>query len=67
MIGGSFANPTDCLVDRLPLGGRRRGFTLRTSVSSLITHCCVVFVFASFFLTLFPFILLLRYYVYGLE
>ena len=59
--------PTDCLVDRLPLGGRRRGFTLRTSISSLITHLCVVFVFASFFPTLLPFILLLCYYEYGLE
>ena len=26
------------LVDYLPLGGRRRSFTLRASVSSLITH-----------------------------
>ena len=26
------------LVDCLPLGGRRRGFTLRASVSSSITH-----------------------------
>ena len=27
------------LVDYLPLGGRRRGFTPRASVSSSITHC----------------------------
>ena len=69
-LGGSFANPcipTDCLVDRLLLGGRWRGFTPRTSVTSSITHRCVVFVFASFFPTLFPFILLLCYYEYGLE
>ena len=54
-LGESLANScisTDCLVDRLLLGGRRRGFTPRTSVSSSITHRCVVFVFASFFPTL---------------
>ena len=37
------------LVDYLPLGGRRRGFTPRASVSSLITHRCVVLMFASLF------------------
>ena len=37
------------LVDYLPLGGRQRGFTPRNSVSSLITHRCVVLVFASLF------------------
>ena len=37
------------LVDYLPLGGRRRGFTPRASVSSSITHRCVVLVFASLF------------------
>ena len=42
-------------MDYLPLGGRRRGFTPRTSVSSLITHRCVVLVFAS----LFPYLCLL--------
>ena len=31
------------------LGGRRRGFTPRASVSSSITHRCVVLVFASLF------------------
>ena len=34
--------PTDCLVDRLPLGGRRRGFSPSSSVSSLITHRRVI-------------------------
>ena len=34
-------------MDYLPLGGRRRGFTLRALVSSSITHRCVVLVFAS--------------------
>ena len=29
-------------MDYLPLGGRQRGFTLRASVSSLLTHRCVV-------------------------
>ena len=43
------------LVDYLPLGGRRKGFTLRVSVSSLITHRYVVLVFAS----LFPYLCLL--------
>ena len=35
------------LVDYLLLGGRWRGFTSRVSVSSSITHRCVVLVFAS--------------------
>ena len=37
------------LVDYLPLGGWQRGFTPRASVSSSITHHCVVLVFASLF------------------
>ena len=43
------------LMDYLPLGGRRRGFMLRASVSSSITHRCVVLMFAS----LFPYLYLL--------
>ena len=39
-------------MDYLPLGGQLRGFTLRASVSSSITHRCFVFVFASLFLNL---------------
>ena len=42
-------------MDYLPLEARRRGFTLRASVSSSITHRCVVLVFAS----LFPYLCLL--------
>ena len=42
-------------MDYLPLGGRQRGFTPRASVSSSITHRCVVLVFAS----LFPYLCLL--------
>ena len=42
-------------MDYLPLGGRQKGFTPRASVSSSITHRCVVLVFAS----LFPYICLL--------
>ena len=45
MFGGSLANlciPTDCLVDRLPLGGQWRGFSSSSSVSSLITHRRVI-------------------------
>ena len=42
-------------MDYLSLGERQRGFTLRASVSSLITYCCVVLVFAS----LFPYLCLL--------
>ena len=42
-------------MDYLPLGGRRKGFTPRASVSSSITHRCVVLVFAS----LFPYLCLL--------
>ena len=34
-------------MDYLPLGGQQRGFTPRALVSSLITHRCVVLVFAS--------------------
>ena len=43
------------LVDYLSLGRRWRGFTPRASVSSSITHRCVVLVFAS----LFPYLCLL--------
>ena len=43
------------LMNYLPLGGRRRGFMLRASVSSSITHHCVVLVSAS----LFPYLSLL--------
>ena len=42
-------------MDYLSLGGRRRGFTPRASVSSSITHRCIVLVFAS----LFPYLCLL--------
>ena len=42
-------------MDYLPLGGWQRDFTPRASVSSLITHHCVVLVFAS----LFPYLCLL--------
>ena len=42
-------------MDYLPLGGRQRDFTPRASVSSSITHRCVVLVFAS----LFPYLCLL--------
>ena len=42
-------------MDYLPLGGRRKAFTSRASVSSSITHRCVVLVFAS----LFPYLCLL--------
>ena len=42
-------------MDYLPLGGRRKGFTLTASVSSSITHRCIVLVFAS----LFPYLCLL--------
>ena len=41
MIGGSSAvhvSQLHSLVDYLPLGGWRRGFTPMVSVSSLITH-----------------------------
>ena len=40
-LGGSIAvhvSQLHFLVDYLPLGGRRRGFTLKASVSSSITH-----------------------------
>ena len=43
------------LMDYLPLGGRRRGSMLRASVSSSITHQCIVLVSAS----LFPYLCLL--------
>ena len=46
-------------MDYLPLGGRRRGFTPRVSVSSSITHRCVVLVFAY----LFPYLCLLFFVV----
>ena len=42
-------------MDYLPLGGRRKGFTLRVSVFSVIIHRCAVLVFAS----LFPYLCLL--------
>ena len=58
-LGGSIAvhvSQLHFLVDYLPLGGRRRGFTPRASVSSSITHRYVVLVFASLFPYLLPFI-----------
>ena len=51
-LGGSIAvhvSQLHFLVDYLPLGGRQRGFTLKALVSSSITHCCVVLMFASLF------------------
>ena len=42
-------------MDYLLLGGRQRGFTPKASISSSITHRCVVLVFAS----LFPYLCLL--------
>ena len=50
MLGGSLAYPcipTDYLVDRLPLGGRRRGFSLSSSVSASITRLGVIIVYIS--------------------
>ena len=46
-------------MDYLPLGGRRRDFTPRASVSFSITHRCVVLVFES----LFPYLCLLFFVV----
>ena len=51
-LGGSIAihvSQLHFLVDYLLLGRRRRGFTPRASVSSSITHRCVILVFASLF------------------
>ena len=51
-LGGSIAvhiSQLHFLVDYLPLEGWRRGFTPRVSISSSITHRCVVLVFASLF------------------
>ena len=58
MLEGSIAVHVSQLhfpVDYLPLGERQRGFMPRASVSSSITHHCVVLVFAS----LFPYLCLL--------
>ena len=44
-LGGSLANLcilTDCLVDRFPLGGRQKGFSPSSSVSSSIIHQHVI-------------------------
>ena len=57
-LGGSIAvhvSQLHFLVNYLPLGGQRRGFTPRASVSFSITHRCVVLVFVS----LFPYLCLL--------
>ena len=57
-LGGSIAvhvSQLHFLVDYLSLGGRRKCFTPRASVSSSITHRCVVLVFVS----LFPYLCLL--------
>ena len=57
-LGGSIAihvSQLHFLVDYLSLGRRQRGLTSRASVSSSITHRCVVHVFAS----LFPYLCLL--------
>ena len=61
-LGGSIVvhvSQLHFLVDYLPLGGRRKGFTARASVSSSITHRCVVLVFAS----IFPYLCLLFFTV----
>ena len=61
-LGGSIADHVSqlhFLVDYLPLGGWRRGFTPRALVSSSTTHRCVVLVFAS----LFPYLRLLFFVV----
>ena len=50
-LGGSLTYPCipiDYLVDRLPLRGRRRGFSPRSLVSSSITHLGVICVCISF-------------------
>ena len=52
-------------MDHLPLGGRWRGFSPNSSVSSSITHRCIIFVFTS----LFPYSLSFNVFVinFGLE
>ena len=58
MFGGSIAvhiSQLHFLVDYLLLGGWQRGFTPMASVSSSITHRCVILVFVS----LFPYLCLL--------
>ena len=50
-VGGSLANPcipTDCLMDRLPLGRQRRCFSPNSSVSSSIKHRRVILYLHSF-------------------
>ena len=54
-------------MDHLPLWGRRRGFSLSSSVSSSITRLGVIFVFASLFPTLFLLIAAVFMINYGLE
>ena len=62
-----FISQLHSLVDYLPLGGRRRCFTSRASVSSLITHRCVVLVFASLFLNLYYLISAVDVILFGLD
>ena len=54
-------------MDHLPLGGRRRGFSLSSSVSSLMTCLSVIFVFTSLLPTLFLLIAAVFVINYGLE
>ena len=54
-------------MDHLLLGGRQRGFSPSSSVSSSITRASVIFVFAYFFPTLFLLIATVFVINYGLE
>ena len=59
--------PTYCLVIDLPLGGRRRGFSLSSSVSSSITYRGVILCLHSLFLYSCALLLLFVVHVYALE
>ena len=54
-------------MNHLLLGGRRRGFSLSSSVSSSITCLSVIFVSASLFPTLFLLIVVVFVIYYGLD
>ena len=54
-------------MDYLPLGGQRRDFTPRVSVSSSITLRCVVLVFASLFLNLYHLIFAVDVILFDLD
>ena len=70
MFGGSFAvhvSQLHSLVDYLPLGGWRRDFMSRVSISSSITHRVLSLCLHLFFLNLCHLIFVMDVILFGLD